>query len=120
MKPFLSLLLVSFFMAAFTDAYGQSDAKAASNDFEVRFTNQSTFDDVVKIRNDARAYGVEISYSKLVFDSNNKLQAIELTARQGEKNVARLSETALSDQVVAKVFNNSKGFGVAAGSTQKE
>lgn len=111
MKRLLSLLFASLFVIAGGSAFGQSDLKTTSGEFEVRFTNQTSFDDVVNLRNEARSQGVEISYNKLVFDSNSKLQVIELTARGSEKEFVTVRSESLTDKMVVKVYRNSKGFG---------
>jgi len=58
----------------------QKNADKSIKRIDVRFTNHLTYDSLISIKNDLKAYDIKINYKKIEFDENNRLKDISLEA----------------------------------------
>ncbi len=58
----------------------QKNADNSIKRIDIRFTNHLTYDSLINIKNDLKAYDIKVNYKKIEFDENNRLKDISLEA----------------------------------------
>ena len=58
----------------------QKNADKSIKRIDIRFTNNLTYDSLISIKNDLKAFDIKINYKKIEFDENNRLKDISLEA----------------------------------------